>query len=153
MFQQMQRTSLVQQPTHADYLALTMTYRPPTFKGGDDPVVLDDWQYKMNHIFRHIGCPDDRKVEVAIQFLDGPALQCWRSREKTLGNGEINWSWEKFIKMLRDHFFIVYHYDTKWSEFINLRQVITVKLYCYLHLFLCPQRGFFITFDMILHDK
>ena len=74
MFQQMQRAaSAPQQPTHTDYLALALPHRPPTFSGGTDPAVLDDWICKMARIFRHIGCPGDRKVEVAVQFLDGPA--------------------------------------------------------------------------------
>ena len=122
MFQYMQSTTSEPPSIPENYLATAMKYRPPIFQGGTDPVVLDDWQYKMANIFRYIGCPDDKKVEVAIQFLDGSALQWWRSRESTLGNEGIKESWDEFIKMMRDHFFTVYHYDTKRSEFINLRQ-------------------------------
>ena len=73
MFQTMP-AHMYQPPVHTDYLALALPHKPPTFSGGVDPVVLDDWTYKMTCIFRHIGCPENRKVEVAVQFLDGPTL-------------------------------------------------------------------------------
>ena len=90
MFQQMQRTSMFPPSAHIDYLALALPHRPPTFSGDVDPAVLDDWQYKLNRIFQSIGCPENRRVEVAVQFLDGPALHWWRSIESTiLSRGEV----------------------------------------------------------------
>ena len=102
MFQQMQRASIFPQPVHVDYLALALPHRPPTFSGDVDPVALDDWQYKLNRVFQSIGCPENRKVEVAVQFLDGPALHWWRSTE--INRDEVM-GWNEFIEKLRSHFF------------------------------------------------
>ena len=111
-----------QQPVHTDYIALALPHRPPTFSGSTNPAVLDDWQYKMNRIFQYIGCPENRRVEVAVQYLDGPALQWWRSMESTAHFRQEAMTWDEFVRRLRSHFFTEHHMDAKRSEFISLRQ-------------------------------
>ena len=120
MFQQMQRPP--PPPVNVDYLALALPHRPPTFSGGVDPASLDDWQYRMTNIFRHISCPENRRVEVAVAFLDGPTLQWWRTRESTMIFENTVMNWERFMEELRSHFFSEHHLDIRRTEFLTLKQ-------------------------------
>ena len=59
---------------------------------------------------------------MAAQYLDGPALQWWRSMESTVWNRTETMTWNEFMERLRSHFFTEHHMDSKRSEFISLRQ-------------------------------
>ena len=97
VFRQIQRIPSVQQSAQVGYIALALSHRPPLFSGEINFMPLEEWQFKMEYIFYQIGCPDNRKVEVAVQFLMGPALQWWRSVEYRAISDRTGWSWYQFI--------------------------------------------------------
>ena len=103
VFRKIQRIPSVQQVAQVGYIALALSHRPPLFSGEANSIPLEEWQFKMDYIFYQIGCPDNRKVEVAVRFLVGPALQWWRSVEYRAMSDRTGWSWYQFIGELRFH--------------------------------------------------
>jgi hypothetical protein len=55
---------------------------PPTFSGGRDPMVAEEWLDQLEVIFRVIRSFDQEKVDLATYRLKGEASQWWeRHRE------------------------------------------------------------------------
>ena len=135
VFRQIQRIPSVQQSALMGYISLALSYRPPLFSGETDFIALEEWQAKMGYIFHQIGCPEDRKIEVAVRFLVGPALQWWRSVELRVMSNESSWSWSKFIEELRSRFLVEFHYPRR-SEFISLKQGCDMSVTDYLQKFM-----------------
>ena len=105
-----------------DYVDLGTRHRPPMFAGGSDPGVFDDWEYHIGRIFQHIGCPDDRKILVATQYLTGAALHWWRANETRL-LGREGFGWTQFREALRSHFYTPQMMSAKRREFLGLVQL------------------------------
>ena len=121
VFRQIQRIPSVQQSAQVGYIALALSYKPPLFSGEDDLMPLEKWQDKMTYIFSRIGCSEDRKVEVAVRFLVGPALRWWISVERVAMNDKTGWSWDKFMEEMRSQWLVGFQCFKK-SKIIVMEQ-------------------------------
>ena len=113
VFRQIQRIPSVQQSAQVGYIALALSYKPPLFSGETDFLPLKEWQDRMADIFYRIGCPEDRKVEVAVRFLVGPALYWWRTVEMVAMKNKTSWSWDKFMEEMRSQCLVEFQYSKK----------------------------------------
>ncbi|KAF7815213.1 retrotransposon gag domain, Retroviral aspartyl protease [Senna tora] len=68
----------------------------PKFEGGDPR----EWVLKAEKYFRYYQTPDDLKVDIAVMYLEGDALDLftWLNSEKTM------LYWEELVKALQDNY-------------------------------------------------
>ncbi|XP_019181777.1 PREDICTED: uncharacterized protein LOC109176831 [Ipomoea nil] len=62
---------------HRDIGRLVSRHRPPTFAGEEDPVVLEEWLRVFDKIFTVVGCPEERRVELAAFYFCQEADLWW----------------------------------------------------------------------------
>lgn len=51
--------------------------KPPAFRGGLSPLEIKDWILRIETIFQVMGCPENRKVGLAVFLLEGEAKRWW----------------------------------------------------------------------------
>ena len=72
---------------------------PPTFDGGPDPMVAENWLLKMEKLLRPLECTDAQKVLHATYALQGSTDRWWSSTEPLLSTKlgrDTPITWEKF---------------------------------------------------------
>ncbi|GFZ18350.1 hypothetical protein Acr_27g0000890 [Actinidia rufa] len=95
--------------------------KPPTFKGGMDPVKANDWILAMEKNFRLLRCGEQQKVEIGSYLLAGEASRWWNLK----GVREPGMDWARFKVIFREKFVPRAVQNTKCSEFEHLKQLGT----------------------------
>ncbi|GFZ01211.1 hypothetical protein Acr_14g0008460 [Actinidia rufa] len=73
--------------------------KPPTFKGGMDPVKANDWILAMEKNFRLLRCGEQQKVEIGSYLLAGEASRWWNLK----GVREPGIDWARFKVIFREN--------------------------------------------------
>ncbi|GFY99658.1 hypothetical protein Acr_13g0010580 [Actinidia rufa] len=95
--------------------------KPPTFKGGMDPVKANDWILAMEKNFRLLRCGEQQKVEIGSYLLAGEASRWWNLK----GVREPGMDWARFKVIFREKFVPRAVQNAKCSEFEHLKQMGT----------------------------
>ncbi|GFS46014.1 hypothetical protein Acr_00g0099590 [Actinidia rufa] len=95
--------------------------KPPTFKGGMDPVKANDWILAMEKNFRLLRCGEQQKVEIGSYLLAGEASRWWNLK----GVRELGMDWARFKVIFRENFMPRAVQNAKCSEFEHLKQLGT----------------------------
>ncbi|GFY88930.1 hypothetical protein Acr_06g0008700 [Actinidia rufa] len=93
--------------------------KPPTFKGGMDPVKANDWILTMEKNFRLLRCGEQQKVEIGSYLLAGEASRWWNLK----GVREPRMDWARFKVIFREKFVPRAVQNAKCSEFEHLKQL------------------------------
>ncbi|XP_023885427.2 uncharacterized protein LOC111997559 isoform X2 [Quercus suber] len=99
--------------------------RPPSFSGTTNPLEAESWVFKMEKIFKFLGCTDSQKVNYATYMFEGPAEIWWKSAERLLleGRGDnAQISWAEFVKKFYDQYFTERFRDKQAENFEELVQ-------------------------------
>ncbi|GFS36993.1 hypothetical protein Acr_00g0049100 [Actinidia rufa] len=95
--------------------------KPPTFKGGMDPVKANDWLSEMEKNFRLLRCGERQKVEIGSYLLTGEANRWWNLK----GVREPMMDWARFKVIFREKFVPRAVQNAKSAEFERLKQMGT----------------------------
>ncbi|XP_019192768.1 PREDICTED: uncharacterized protein LOC109187077 [Ipomoea nil] len=82
---------------------LVSGHRPPVFAGEEDPVLLEEWIRSLDNIFAVVGCPDDRRVELATFYFSHEA-DLWWVHEGPACQEEPGFDWSALKDKLRESF-------------------------------------------------
>ena len=93
--------------------------KPPTFKGGMDPVKANDWILAMEKNFRLLRCGEQQKVEIGSYLLAGEASRWWNLK----GVREPGMNWARFKVIFREKYVPRAVQNAKCSEFEQLKQL------------------------------
>nr|XP_023905116.1 uncharacterized protein LOC112016887 [Quercus suber] len=99
--------------------------RPPSFSGTTNPLEAESWVFKMEKIFKFLGCTDSQKVNYATYMFEGPAEIWWKSAERLLleGRGDnAQISWVEFVKKFYEQYFTERFRDKQAENFDELVQ-------------------------------
>lgn len=85
LLQAIQEMRQVPQPVNPTVLVIEQfrRYHPPAFDGGDGPLAVEELVQAIEKIFRHISCPEDKKVGCAEFMLVGRTGFLWESASRT----------------------------------------------------------------------
>jgi len=98
-------------------------YSPPTFDGGNGPLAVEEWLQAIEIFFRHITCPEFKKVGCAEFMLIGRAGFWWESASRTRSEEQqAALTWDDFKEEIRDKFFPQALRDHRETEFLRLVQ-------------------------------
>ncbi|XP_057469656.1 uncharacterized protein LOC130758731 [Actinidia eriantha] len=92
--------------------------KPPTFKGGMDPVKANDWILAMEKNFRLLRCGEQQKVEIGSYLLAGEASRWWNLK----GVREPRMNWARFKVIFREKYVPRAIQNAKCLEFEHLKQ-------------------------------
>ncbi|XP_020259570.1 uncharacterized protein LOC109836056 [Asparagus officinalis] len=81
---------------------------PPSFQGGSDPTMAQEWLKKMEKYFRALGCSEEQKVIYATFMLEGDAEIWWETKESSLSLEVEDIPWSIFVKLFREKYFPLY---------------------------------------------
>ncbi|XP_052186003.1 uncharacterized protein LOC127797265 [Diospyros lotus] len=95
--------------------------QPPTFEGGLDPLVAEDWIAAIERIFNLIDCPDPRKVTCATYMLQHGARHWWDSTARSRPQGH-GWTWDQFKELFLKKYYPANIRNQKEAEFLMLKQ-------------------------------
>ncbi|XP_031127720.1 uncharacterized protein LOC116029819 [Ipomoea triloba] len=93
---------------------------PPTFLGQEDPLVLVDWVRAFDKLYDAVNCPADRRVDIAVYYLQQQADLWWAAVGPTLRQRP-NFGWEAFKDAMREKFYPEHVRVAKYDEFLHLR--------------------------------
>ena len=99
--------------------------RPHSFSGSIDPLEAESYVFKMENIFKFLGCMDSQKVNYAAYMFEGPAEIWWKSEERLLleGRGDnTQISWAEFVKKFYDQYFTKHFRDKQATNFDEIVQ-------------------------------
>ncbi|XP_019175587.1 PREDICTED: uncharacterized protein LOC109170904 [Ipomoea nil] len=100
---------------------LVSGHRPPTFAGEEDPVVLEEWMRVFDKIFSVVGCPEERRVELATFYFCHEADLWWIHEGLAyLEEPEFDWSARK--DRMRERFYPAHVRAAMYEEFLHLQQ-------------------------------
>ena len=76
---------------------------------------------KLQRLMEEVRCPPDQRVTCAIYLLQGSAYDWWKL---VLRNSRLPdpMSWEYFIQEFRAKYVSDMYIETKWKQFLNLKQ-------------------------------
>ena len=97
--------------------------RPPSFSGTTNPFEAESWIFKMEKIFKFLGCTDSQKVNYATYMFEGPVEIWWKSTKRLLlgGRGDnAQISWQEFVKKFYEKYFTEYFRDKQAENFEEL---------------------------------
>ena len=58
---------------------------PPSFSGTTNPLEAESWVFKMEKIFKFLGCTNSQKVNYATYMFEGPAeIRCYNDAHELL---------------------------------------------------------------------
>ena len=61
------------------------------FSSSIEPIVADDWLYKIGRELTTAGCTDAERVHFAAHQLDGPAASWWENFTATFPVDTVTW--------------------------------------------------------------
>ncbi|XP_062020778.1 uncharacterized protein LOC133737186 [Rosa rugosa] len=92
-----------------------------SFSHAPDALDAQNWLNKMERVFTQIHCPEDRKVGLAVDFLDGVAFDWWNMISRDLENdGPI--TWEQFKGHFTERYYGTAIRDRMKYEFLHLEK-------------------------------
>ncbi|XP_019181779.1 PREDICTED: uncharacterized protein LOC109176837 [Ipomoea nil] len=86
---------------------LVLGHRPPTFAGEEDPVILEEWMRTFDTIFSVLGCPEERRVELATFYFCLEA-NLWWMHEGPACLEEPEFGWIALKDRMRERFYLAY---------------------------------------------
>ena len=92
--------------------------KPPTFKGGMDPIQTNEWIEELEKNFGLLQCSDQQKVKIGSYLLTREANRWWNLRSAT----ELEMTWARFLEVFRDKYMPRAMTNAKRLEFENLKQ-------------------------------
>ncbi|GFZ17217.1 hypothetical protein Acr_26g0004870 [Actinidia rufa] len=110
-----------QETRDLDLIRQFLKLKPPTFKGGMDPVKVNDWILAMEKILDCSDVESSRKVEIGSYLLAGEASRWWNLK----GVRELGMDWARFKVIFREKFVPMAIQNAKCSEFEHLKQLRT----------------------------
>ncbi|CAK9148205.1 unnamed protein product [Ilex paraguariensis] len=104
------------------------SHNPPTFVGGGDPMVADNWFQQVDKILEAMEIVSDAtKIRLAIFQFEGDAHQWW-TWAKPIDIGRMTWG--EFQELFMKKYFPPAVREVKAHEFLNLKQgAMTVMQY------------------------
>ncbi|XP_019191187.1 PREDICTED: uncharacterized protein LOC109185687 [Ipomoea nil] len=106
---------------HRDSERLVSGHRPPTFAGEEDPVVLEEWVRTFYKIFSVVGCPEERRVELAMFYFSHEA-DLWWEHEGPACLEERDFDWMALKDRMRERFYPAHVRAAMYEEFLHLQQ-------------------------------
>ncbi|XP_019177578.1 PREDICTED: uncharacterized protein LOC109172806 [Ipomoea nil] len=97
------------------------SHRPPTFAGEEDPTTLEEWIRTFDKIFEVVGCPEERRVELATFYFEHEA-DLWWFHESPAFRQEPGFNWETLKTKLRESFYPAHVRSAMYEEFLHLKQ-------------------------------
>jgi hypothetical protein len=92
-----------------------------SFSHAPDAMDAQNWLNKMERVFTQINCPEDRKVGLAVDFLDGVAYDWWDMTSKDPRNAN-PMTWEQFKVHFNRRYFGTAIRDRMKNEFLHLKK-------------------------------
>ncbi|XP_019160025.1 PREDICTED: uncharacterized protein LOC109156626 [Ipomoea nil] len=89
---------------HRDVGHLVSGHKPLTFAGEEDPVVLEEWVRMFYKIFSILGCPEERRVELASFYFSHEA-DLWWVHEGPACLEEPDFDWTSLKYRMREQFY------------------------------------------------
>lgn len=96
--------------------------QPPTFVGGADPLVAEEWIARMEKTFKYVNCTEEEKVDFATFMLREDASNWWHCACGSLKNKGSPIGWEHFKTMFLDRYFPSFVRMEKLRELLRLKQ-------------------------------
>ncbi|XP_019172763.1 PREDICTED: uncharacterized protein LOC109168177 [Ipomoea nil] len=106
---------------HRDVGRLVSGHRPPMFAGEEDPVVLEECVRTFDKIFSVVGCPEERRVELASFYFSHEA-DFWWVHEGPACVEEPDIDWTALKDRMRERFYPAHVRATMYEEFLHLQQ-------------------------------
>ncbi|XP_019160867.1 PREDICTED: uncharacterized protein LOC109157413 [Ipomoea nil] len=100
---------------------LVSSYRPPTFAGEEDPIVLEEWLGTFEKIFSVVGCPEERRVELA-KFYFCHEADLWWIHEVPACLEEPGFDWTALKDRMCERFYPAHVRAAMYEEFLHLHQ-------------------------------
>ena len=104
-----------------DVLGSIARYRPNTYKGQEDPAILEDWIRHFDKIFEATNYEEPQKISAAVYYLSDIADVWWQNHQKVRQHLP-DYSWEEFKTDLRERFYPQSIRQAKYEEFMTLKQ-------------------------------
>ncbi|XP_028076107.1 uncharacterized protein LOC114278282 [Camellia sinensis] len=92
--------------------------KPPSFKGGIEPMQAEAWVLGIEKLFEVFPCTEAQKVQLAAFTLEDEARRWWMLT-RTIHPGL---AWGRFLELFYDKYFSQSIRDKKVTEFETLRQ-------------------------------
>ncbi|XP_028055727.1 uncharacterized protein LOC114259898 [Camellia sinensis] len=92
--------------------------KPPSFKGGIEPMKAEAWGLGIEKLFEIFPCTEVQKVQLATCTLEDEARRWWMLT-RTMHQGL---TWDRFLALFYDKYFPQSMRDKKVTEFKTLRQ-------------------------------
>ncbi|XP_019160928.1 PREDICTED: uncharacterized protein LOC109157527 [Ipomoea nil] len=106
---------------HRDVGRLVSGHRPPMFAGEEDPVMLEEWIRTFDKIFSIVGCPEERRVELASLYFSHEA-DLWWVHEGPACLEEPDFDWTTLKDRMREWFYPAHVRAAMYEEFLHLQQ-------------------------------
>ena len=106
--------------TQTDLFKKIAQSKPPVYKGQHDPTILEDWIREFEKLFEAVGCPEESKVSSAAYYFQGEADTWWSEKSKEVTSIP-NFTWDKFVDLVRDKFYPPHLQKEMAEEFAKLR--------------------------------
>ncbi|XP_028107654.1 uncharacterized protein LOC114306582 [Camellia sinensis] len=111
------------QDFHAEDRTITLTkefkkMKPPSFKGGIEPMKAEAWVLGIEKLFEVFPCTEAQKVQLVAFTLEDEARRWW-ILTRTIHPGL---TWDRFLELFYDKYFLQSMRDKKVTEFETLRQ-------------------------------
>ncbi|KAL6185109.1 hypothetical protein ACLB2K_041244 [Fragaria x ananassa] len=91
------------------------------FKGAKRPLDAYTWVDKMEKAFAITELPEERKVKMAVTFLDDSAHHWWSLASRNVEDA-LNMSWEQFKTLFLGQYFSPAHRSRIQSDFPNMKK-------------------------------
>lgn len=100
-----------------------MDFKPPTFKGGEDPVACMRWLRKMEQFFESGNFAERHKVTFTVRVFEGEALHWWDSAYRSMAApNRAALTWENFDNRLCVRFCATSAVQRTKREFLDLQK-------------------------------
>ncbi|XP_019171427.1 PREDICTED: uncharacterized protein LOC109166982 [Ipomoea nil] len=106
---------------YRDVGRLVSSHRPPMFAGEEDPVVLEEWVRTFNKTFSVVGCPEERRVELASFYFSHEADLWWVHKGLTYLE-EPDFDWTTLKDRMRERFYPAHVRAAMYEDFLYLQQ-------------------------------
>ncbi|XP_019166922.1 PREDICTED: uncharacterized protein LOC109162693 [Ipomoea nil] len=100
---------------------LVSGHRPPVFAREEDPVILEEWIRSLDKIFTVVGCPEDRRLELA-SFYFSHEVDLWWVHEGPACQEEPDFDWTALKDRMRERFYPSHVRAAMYEEFLHLHK-------------------------------
>ena len=91
------------------------------FKGAKGPLDAYSWVDKMEMAFESTELPEEKKVKMAVSFLDDSAHHWWTLARRN-NDGAQTMTWEQFKALFLGQYFNHSHRSRIQSDFLNMKK-------------------------------